>query len=118
VDGRDLGSGVPQVDIRSDGSPSAEVRHYDRRFLGEYETTFAVGLHAVGLDAREGEVSVTPWDGGGLLGFSDSLASDFRGWVGSRSWAVGHLEVSVAFRSGGHVELRWTIRPCLTPGVG
>lgn len=57
------------------------MRLHDRRLLGEYETTFAVGLHADGLDARVGEVSVTPWDGGGLPGFLDGLEADFRGWA-------------------------------------
>jgi hypothetical protein len=114
VDGRNLDDAAPEVVIRSDDSPAAEVRLHDCRFLGEYETAFAVALHADGLNARLSEVSVTPWDGGGLPGFIDGLAADFRGWAGTRSWTAGHLEVSAAFRSGGHVELRWTIRPRLT----
>jgi hypothetical protein len=70
-----------------------------------------------GLDARLSEVSVTPWDGGGLPGFLDSLAAGFRGCAGTRSWTAGHLEVSAAFHSGGHIELRWAVRPRLTrPG--
>lgn len=49
----------------------------------------------------------------GLPGFTDGLAAGFRGWAGTRFRAAGHLEVTAAFRSGGHAGLRWTIRPRL-----
>jgi hypothetical protein len=114
VNGHDLDGTAPQVIIRSYENAAAQVRLHDRRFLGEYETTFAVDLHADGLDARIGEVSVTPWDSGGLTGFMDGLAADFRGWAGTRSWAVNHLKLTAAFHSGGHVELCWTIMPWIT----
>jgi hypothetical protein len=105
VDGDDLDGAAPQVIITSYADAAARVRLHDRRLVGEYETTFAVGLRADGLDARVGEVSVTPGDGGGLPGFLDGLAAGFRGWAGTRSWAAGHLTLTAAFHSGGHVEL-------------
>lgn len=113
----DLDSAASQVIISSYDNAAAYVRLHDCRLPGDYETTFAVGLHADGLDARIGEVSVTPWDSGGLTGFMDGLAAAYRGWEGTRCWAVSHLELTAAFHSGGHVELGWTIRPWLTrPG--
>jgi Family of unknown function (DUF6228) len=114
VNGHDLDGAMPQVIIRSDENPSAQVRLHDCRFLGQYETTFAVHLRADGLDAHIGGISVTPWDSGGLTGFMDGLVADFRGWAGTRSWAVNHLKLTASFHSGGHVELCWTIRPWIT----
>lgn len=111
MNGDDLDGAAPQVIITSYENAAAQVRLRDRRLVGEYETTFAVGLRADGLDARTGEVSVTPWDGEGLPGFLGGLAADFRGWAGTRSWAAGHLTLTAAFHSGGHVELSWAIRP-------
>jgi Family of unknown function (DUF6228) len=117
VNSQDVDGATPQVIIGSSDDAATRVRLHDCRFLGEYETTFAVDVHGEGLDARVGEVSVTPWDGGGLTGFLDGLAADFRGWAGTRSWAVNHLELGAAFHSGGHVELRWTLRPWVTRSV-
>jgi len=114
VNGHDPDGTAPQVIIGSYENAAAQVRLHDCRLLGEYETTFAVDLHADELDARIGEVSVTPWDNGGLTSFMDGLAADFRGWAGTRSWAVNHLQLTAASHSGGHVELCWTIRPWIT----
>lgn len=114
MDSHDPDAAAPQVIIRSGKDAAAQVRLHDCRFPGEYETTFAVCLHADGLDARIGEVSVTPWDNSGLTSFMDGLVADFRGWVGTRSWAVSHFKLTAAFHSGGHVELCWTIRPWIT----
>jgi hypothetical protein len=111
VNGHDLDGTAPQVIIGSNENSAAQVRLHDCRFHGEYETTFAVDFHADGLDAHLGEVSVTPWDSGGLTRFMDGLAADFRGWGGTRSWAVNHLRLTAVFHSGGHVELCWTIQP-------
>jgi len=83
VNGQDLDGTAPQVIIVSYENAAAQVRLHDR-VLGEYETTFAVGLHAGGFDARVSEVSVTPWDGAGLPAFLDGLASGFRGWAALR----------------------------------
>ena len=117
MDGRDIGGATAQVIIESSENAATRVRVYGCRFLGEYGTTFAVDVHGDGLDARVGEVSVTPWDCGGLTGFLDGLAADFRGWAGTRSWAVNHLELGAGFHFGGHVELRWTLRPWVTRSV-
>jgi hypothetical protein len=114
VNGHDLNGAAPQVIITSNENPAAQVRLHSCRFPGEYETTFAVDLHADGLDAGIGEVSVTPWDNGGLTGFMDGLAADFRGWAGTRTWFVNHLKITADFHSRGHVELCWTIRPWIT----
>jgi hypothetical protein len=113
VNGRDLDSAAPQVSIISYEKQAAQVRLRDCRF-GKYETTFAVGLHSDGLEARIGEVSVNSWDNGGLTRFMDGLATDFRGWAGTRSWAVNHLKITAVFHSGGHVELCWAIRAWIT----
>jgi Family of unknown function (DUF6228) len=110
----DLDGAAPQVIARSCENASAQVRLYDCRFLDGYETTFAVELHADGLDARIDEVSVTAWDSGSLTDFMEGLAADFHGWADTRSWAVNHLKITAAFHSGGHVELCWTIRPWIT----
>ena len=83
MNGQDLDGTAPQVIIVSYENAAAQVRLHDR-VLGEYETTFAVGLHAGGFDARVSEVSVTPWDGAGLPAFLDGLASGFRGWAALR----------------------------------
>jgi len=114
VDGHDPDGAAQQVIIGSYENSATRVCLHDCRFIGEYETTFVVDLHSDGLDARIGEVSVTPWDCGGLTGFMDGLAADFRGWSGTRSWAVNHLKLTATFHSGGHVELCWTIRPWIT----
>jgi hypothetical protein len=60
VNGHGLDGTAPQVIIGSYENAAARVRLHDRRFLCEYETTFAVELRADGLGARVGEVSVTP----------------------------------------------------------
>jgi len=114
VDGHDPDGAAQQVIIGSYENSATRVCLHDCRFIGEYETTFVVDLHSDGLDARIGEVSVTPWDCGGLTGFMDGLAADFRGWSGTPSWAVNHLKLTATFHSGGHVELCWTIRPWIT----
>jgi hypothetical protein len=114
VNGHDPDGAAPQVIIGSNENQASQVRLHDCRFLGEYETTFAVDLQADGLDAHIAEISVTPWDSGGLPGFMAGLAADFRGWAGTRSWAVNHLRLTAAFHSGGHVELCWTVRPWIT----
>jgi hypothetical protein len=54
---------------------------------------------------------VAVWDREDLSEFMDGLAADFRGWTDRRSWATNHLKITAAFHSGGHVELRWTLRP-------
>lgn len=114
MDGYDPDGAAQQVVIGSSENPATRVRLRDCRILGEYETAFTVDIHSDGLDARIGEVVVSPWDCEDLTGFMDGLAADFRGWAGTRSWAVNYLKLTATFRSGGHVELCWTIRPWVT----
>jgi hypothetical protein len=42
--------------------------------------------------------------------FLESLAKDFRGWKGGRTWAAGHLTLRATFHSGGHIALAWNLR--------
>ncbi|WP_435972236.1 DUF6228 family protein [Streptomyces sp. Qhu_M48] len=57
------------------------------------------------------ETSVRTWDGDGLHSFLSSLAEDFRGWQGVRTWhsLEYDLTLSAEHRSGGHVHLTWGI---------
>jgi hypothetical protein len=45
VNGHDLDAAAPEVLSGSDGNSAVQVRLHDRRFLGDYETTFAVEPH-------------------------------------------------------------------------
>ncbi|WP_406642442.1 DUF6228 family protein [Amycolatopsis sp. WGS_07] len=86
------------------GERRAAVHHLDRRLF------FTVRAQAPGLDARlEGVTNYVT--GRGLARFLDGL--DFRGWEGERRWvnADRDLIVSATFRSGGHIDLAWTLRP-------
>lgn len=58
------------------------------------------------------ETSVETWDGDGLDTFLASLAEDFRGWEGVRTWhsLCYDLTLSAEHRPGGHVQLTWGIR--------
>ncbi|SCD58630.1 hypothetical protein GA0115245_109713 [Streptomyces sp. di188] len=49
------------------------------------------------------------WGGDGVDTFLASLAEDFRGWQGERTWhSLCHdLTLSAEHRCGGHVRLRW-----------
>lgn len=106
VGGEDLdATAAPQVIIRSGQDRTVLVRLHERRFT--YETVFAVDIRAGGLAAHYRDVSVAaPED---LSDFIDALATDFRGWSGTRSWAANYLKLTADFHSGGHVELRWTL---------
>jgi hypothetical protein len=57
------------------------------------------------------ETSVRTWGGDGLDTFLSSLAEDFRGWEGTRTWRSleRDLTLSAEHRPGGHVHLRWGI---------
>ncbi|RZB16409.1 hypothetical protein StrepF001_27395 [Streptomyces sp. F001] len=58
------------------------------------------------------ETSVVTWDGDGLDTFLASLAEDFRGWEGARTWhsLCYDLTLSAEHHPGGHVRLTWGIR--------
>jgi Family of unknown function (DUF6228) len=115
VNGDDLDmTAAPQVTVRSGKDPNVRVLLHDCQFVDQDETAFAVSLQASGLTAHYRDVTVNAWDPEYLYQFLDGLAADFRGWDGTRSWAVGHLKVCATFHSRGHVELRWTLRPRVT----
>ncbi|WP_327686999.1 DUF6228 family protein [Streptomyces sp. NBC_00467] len=58
------------------------------------------------------ETSVETWRGDGLDSFLASLAEDFRGWEGVRTWhsLCYDLTLSAEHHPGGHVQLTWGIR--------
>jgi hypothetical protein len=112
VNGEDLdATAAPQVIVRSGQDPAVRVLLHDRQFIDQDLTAFAIDLRAGGLAAHHRDVIVAVSDPEGLSDFADGLAADFRGWSGSRSWAADHLKLTASFHSGGHVELRWTLRP-------
>ncbi|MFD3513829.1 DUF6228 family protein [Streptomyces sp. NPDC058657] len=57
------------------------------------------------------ETLVRTWEGDGLDSFLFSLAEDFRGWEGTRTWhsLAYDLTLSAEHRSGGHVHVTWGI---------
>ncbi|MFF4369270.1 DUF6228 family protein [Streptomyces sp. NPDC001594] len=59
------------------------------------------------------ETSVRTWSGDGLDTFLSSLAEEFQGWEGLRTWRSleGDLTLSAEHRSRGYVHLTWGIRP-------
>jgi hypothetical protein len=69
-------------------------------------------IRANGLRAAVRDVTIAIWDRtGDLPGFLQQLADDFRGWPGKRTWRNNQLTIDATFRSGGHVELKWKLRP-------
>ncbi|MBJ6630586.1 DUF6228 family protein [Streptomyces sp. SS10] len=80
--------------------------------LRPYEDDPTLGF-LVTAHGRWGSVAtaVETWDGDGLDTFLASLAEDFRGWQGERTWhSLCHdLTLSAEHRSGGYVQLRWVI---------
>ncbi|MZD06466.1 hypothetical protein GTW43_15370 [Streptomyces sp. SID5785] len=57
------------------------------------------------------ETSVETWGGDGLDTFLVSLAEDFRGWEGVRTWhsLCYDLTLAAEHHAGGHVQLTWRI---------
>lgn len=57
------------------------------------------------------ESLVRTWDGDGLDTFLSSLAEDFRGWEGTRTWRSleRDLTISAEHRPSGYVHLTWGI---------
>ncbi|MEU3607967.1 DUF6228 family protein [Streptomyces sp. NPDC035033] len=98
--------------VRSPETPSTYVRLFDWARLDEHEAAFAMEAVADGLHARLDSVSVSVWDSAGdLTEFLDALADDFRGWEGKRTWVTNQLALTATFHAGGHVQLRWDLRP-------
>ncbi|WP_411760440.1 DUF6228 family protein [Streptomyces tunisiensis] len=56
------------------------------------------------------ETSVETWNGDGFDTFLSSLAEDFRGWEGARTWHSVCYDLTLsAEHCGSHVELTWGI---------
>ncbi|MFF1841013.1 DUF6228 family protein [Streptomyces sp. NPDC058232] len=58
------------------------------------------------------ETLVRTWAGDGLDAYLASLADDFRGWEGVRTWhslCYDDLTISAEHRSRGYVQLTWGI---------
>ncbi|MFI6924518.1 DUF6228 family protein [Nonomuraea spiralis] len=105
-------AGPPDVTVRCSQDPELVVRLSGRRSADQYETVFGVEALAGGLRAEIPDVTVTTWDAAGdLAAFLQTLADDFRGWTGERTWHTDQLTLGAIFRSGGRVELTWTLRP-------
>lgn len=79
-----------------------------RLFREEPQVDFLVAACGSGVSV---ETTVQTWGGDGLDDFFSSLAEDFRGWEGARTWrCLNHaLSISAEHHSGGHVHLRWSI---------
>ncbi|WP_406278718.1 DUF6228 family protein [Embleya sp. NBC_00896] len=75
---------------------------------------YAVELHAPGMTARLDRVVGWTGEARELDAFLTDVARDFGGWDGARRWHTDDRDfaVSAVFRSGGRVELTWTLRPC------
>lgn len=102
----------PSLTIRCQDNASVAVRFCDRFSFDADSVHYAVELQAPGMTARVNEIVVWIWNGD-LGPFLEELGADYRGWDGERSWQTNDrdLAVSAAFRSGGNVELTWTLWP-------
>lgn len=111
-------SGDEQVTLESRVTRTS-VRLWNRaRPWGDDGVRFSAEVGAADLRATIHEV--TDWTrGNNLAGFLEELAESFTGWEGTRSWQTldRDLCVDAVFRSGGHVEMTWTIQPW-RPSVG
>lgn len=89
----------------------ASVTFADFYAEDSYIAKYQVTIRADGLNAS---VVVTDSVGGNTLPrFLQSLAADFRGWDGIRTWRAleDQLKVAATWQSWGHVELRFELRP-------
>ncbi|WP_225625377.1 DUF6228 family protein [Streptomyces werraensis] len=79
-----------------------------RPYEDEPTLHFLVTAHGCWGSVR---TTVETWGGDGLDTFLASLAEDFRGWQGERTWhSLCHdLTLSAEHRSGGYVRLGWAI---------
>ncbi|MFC9174456.1 DUF6228 family protein [Streptomyces sp. NPDC057107] len=102
-------SGRPMVQVGDCGPARLLLSDPARRCEDEPTLDFLVRAHGPRGNV---ETSVETWHGDGLDTFLASLAEDFRGWEGVRSWHSLHYDliVSAEHRSGGQVQLTWSIR--------
>ncbi|MGJ6963986.1 DUF6228 family protein [Streptosporangium sp. G11] len=105
-------AGPLNVTVRCSQDPDLVVRLTGREFVDSDETAFTIEAQADGLRATIPGATVAIWDGAGdMASFLRTLADDFRGWTGERTWHTNQLTLVAVFHSGGHVELTWTLRP-------
>ncbi len=100
-------SGRPLVRIGAPGPARLLLLEPTRPF--EDEPTLDFLVRACGPWGTV-ETSVQTWDGDGVGTFLASLAEDFRGWDGVRTWHSLCYDLTLsAVHSGSHVELTWGI---------
>ncbi|MER6464159.1 DUF6228 family protein [Streptomyces sp. NPDC001228] len=102
-------SGRPTIQVRDYGPAHLLLSEAARRYEDEPTLDFLVRAHGPWGNV---ETSVETWDGDGLDTFLASLAEDFRGWEGVRTWhsLCYDLTLSAEHHPGGHVQLTWGIR--------
>jgi hypothetical protein len=104
---------TPEVIVRCTDSDSV-VRFSHRRRADKDSVYYSIEALAPNLSARVEEIVAAGWQSApDLPGFLESLAGDFHGWSGERTWHTldRDLTISAVFHSGGHVGLNWTLRP-------
>ncbi|MEU4490102.1 DUF6228 family protein [Streptomyces purpurascens] len=103
----------PGVTIRCLDNVAVGVRLSGQEPFDEGCVQYVVEAFAPGLTARVDEAVAWIWDADPAA-FVARLATDYQGWEDKRVWQTydGDLAVSAVFRTGGHVGLTWTLRPC------
>ncbi|GAA3002045.1 hypothetical protein JCM13580A_18170 [Streptomyces drozdowiczii] len=102
-------SGRPMVLVGNSEPASLLLSEPVRRYEDEPALDFLVRARGPWGSV---ETSVETWGGDGLDSFLGSLAEDFRGWEGVRTWRslCYDLTLSAEHHPGGHVRLAWGIR--------
>ncbi|WP_020673298.1 DUF6228 family protein [Amycolatopsis nigrescens] len=93
------------------GQDGGYLRFYNRRRPDHHVIRNCVEGGAPGMRAELHDVTAYPdWH---VALFLDELASDFRGWDGTRSWHSPNrdLRVQAIHHARGHVRLTWTLEP-------
>ncbi|UWE10829.1 DUF6228 family protein [Actinacidiphila bryophytorum] len=103
-------SGSPTVRVGDPGLRSVHLLLSDPTQPYDDEQTLDFLVRARGRWVSI-ETSVQTWHGDGLDTFLSSLADDFRGWEGARTWRSLEydLTISAEHHSGGYVHLTWGI---------
>ena len=101
------------VGIRCAERPDTYVLLH-QRYVHEDGCGFAVEAVAPGLRLELDKVEISSWDEPWMADFFAGLAADFAGWDGEREWRVNYLAVGATFHTGGHVALRWRMRPWMS----
>jgi len=106
---RPILEGVTTVELRSDDRRDTFVRlSFPTPLTRDGFWVLEVEASSSGLSCSTGVVT---YFGDGLWGYLRRLATDWRGWRGTRSWDTIEGEMSIeATHSGSRVELFFTIR--------